>query len=497
MRRRWSVTRRLLASYLVLFIAFAVTMTLGYSDLQKATAEAELSRSGLVPLQLSIGQALAEQNVLAAQLNHATAAKNPADVREWIETARKTRPLTLAAARKAAERLDERTPEAARLRSDALADLDTLEARARTDADAYQRFFDALTTDQRSKAEQLQSDIVKLEAENTQLLRSIKSQTEVTTERLGEKARARERRAIQLLVGLSVLTLVVAAGITLYARRVLRPLGNVTDRARAVAAGDVTPRPAVDDGSEIGELAETFEGMVGAIADARKDLVKAERLAAIGKMAAHITHEIRNPLSAISLNLEMLEGELEGGEEAREKRELVAAIKAEANRLSRLSEQYLSLARRPVPTVATESVGELAEEVLAFLKPELDRARVKFDVRVDPEAPAVPIDEGLLRQAILNLVRNAREAMSEGGELSVRVARDGVDGVDLVIEDSGPGIPEELRASIFDPFFTTKQRGTGLGLAVTREIVEAHRGTIKCEPRTEGGTRFVIRLPVV
>ncbi|NUP09985.1 MAG: HAMP domain-containing protein, partial [Polyangiaceae bacterium] len=458
MRRRWSVTRRLLASYLVLFIAFAVTMTLGYSDLQKATAEAELSRSGLVPLQLSIGQALAEQNVLAAQLNHATAAKNPADVREWIETARKTRPLTLAAARKAAERLDERTPEAARLRSDALADLDTLEARARTDADAYQRFFDALTTDQRSKAEQLQSDIVKLEAENTQLLRSIKSQTEVTTERLGEKARARERRAIQLLVGLSVLTLVVAAGITLYARRVLRPLGNVTDRARAVAAGDVTPRPAVDDGSEIGELAETFEGMVGAIADARKDLVKAERLAAIGKMAAHITHEIRNPLSAISLNLEMLEGELEGGEEAREKRELVAAIKAEANRLSRLSEQYLSLARRPVPTVATESVGELAEEVLAFLKPELDRARVKFDVRVDPEAPAVPIDEGLLRQAILNLVRNAREAMSEGGELSVRVARDGVDGVDLVIEDSGPGIPEELRASIFDPFFTTKQR---------------------------------------
>src|SRR5688572_24442651 len=100
-RRRWSVTRRLLAGYLVLFVAFAVTMSLGYMDVRRATEEAELSRSALVPLQISIGQALAEQNVLAAQLNHATAARNPGDVREWIEAARKTRPLTLAAARKA------------------------------------------------------------------------------------------------------------------------------------------------------------------------------------------------------------------------------------------------------------------------------------------------------------------------------------------------------------------------------------------------------------
>jgi signal transduction histidine kinase len=132
---------------------------------------------------------------------------------------------------------------------------------------------------------------------------------------------------------------------------------------------------------------------------------------------------------------------------------------------------------------------------MAFLKPELDRARVRFSVEVDEAAPPVPIDEGLLRQAILNLVRNAREAMSDGGELRVVVRRSDDGGVDLAIEDSGPGIPEELRANIFDPFFTTKQRGTGLGLAVTREIVEAHRGSIACEPRAEGGTRFLIHLP--
>lgn len=496
MRRRWSVTRRLLASYMALLAAFALTMALGYRDLQQATSEAELSRSVLVPLQLSIGQALAEQNVLATQLNHAAAAKNPADVREWLETARRARPLTLAAARSAAERLEGRSPEASRLGAAVLADLDAVEARTSGDGDSYARFFDALAKGDRARAETVQSELVKHEAENAQRLRSIKAQTEATMQRQAEAARLREARALQLLLGLSALTLLVAAGITFYARRMLRPLAVVTGRARAVAGGDLTPRAPLDDGSEIGQLAGTFEGMVGAIRDARLELVKAERLAAIGKMAAHITHEIRNPLSAIGLNLELLEGELEpAGQEAKEQRELLAAIKAETNRLARLSEQYLSLARRPVPTLSVEPVGELVQEILAFLKPELDRAKVAFHLELDPAAPSVPIDESLLRQALLNIIRNAREAMSEGGELSIAVRRDDASGVEICIEDNGPGIPEELRASVFDPFFTTKQRGTGLGLAVTREIVEAHRGSIRCEPRAEGGTRFVITLP--
>jgi two-component system NtrC family sensor kinase len=496
MRRRWSVTRRLLASYMTLLAAFAVTMSLGYRDLKQATAEAELSRSVLVPLQLSIGQALAEQNVLATQLNHAAAAKNPADVREWIETARRARPLTLAAARSSAERLEGRSQEASRLGAAVLGDLEAVEARTATDGDAYARFFDALAKGDRSRAEAVQSELVKHEAENAQRLRSIKAQTEATMQRQGDEARRREGRAIQLLVALSGLTLLVAAGITFYARRMLRPLGAVTERARVVAGGDLTPRAAVDDGSEIGQLAGTFEGMVGAIRDARLELVKAERLAAIGKMAAHITHEIRNPLSAIGLNLELLEGELEtAGKDGREQRELVAAIKAEANRLARLSEQYLSLARRPAPTLGVEPVGDLVQEILAFLKPELDRAKVSFRVDVDDDAPSVPIDESLLRQALLNIIRNAREAMAEGGAIGVSVKRSLAGGVEIVIDDEGPGIPDELRANIFDPFFTTKQRGTGLGLAVTREIVEAHRGTIRCEPRKPHGTRFVIELP--
>jgi signal transduction histidine kinase len=121
----------------------------------------------------------------------------------------------------------------------------------------------------------------------------------------------------------------------------------------------------------------------------------------------------------------------------------------------------------------------------------------------------VDLDEAQLRQALLNLIRNAREAMPKGGDLIVGVARaPAADGgsasrppsespptVEICVDDTGAGVPEELRASIFDPFFTTKQRGTGLGLAVTREIVEAHHGTIHCEPRPGRGTRFRIVLP--
>jgi len=237
--------------------------------------------------------------------------------------------------------------------------------------------------------------------------------------------------------------------------------------------------------------------MVGAIRDARGELVKAERLAAIGKMAAHITHEIRNPLSAIGLNLEMLEGELEqGGDDDREKRELVTAIKAETNRLARLAEQYLSLARRPKPTLAPESLMDLIEELLGFLKPELQRSKVIATVRSETELPPIPLDEGLIRQALLNLVRNAREAMSDGGELTITLAAKDPSLVTITLDDNGPGIPDDVRSTIFDPFFTTKQRGTGLGLAVTREIVEAHRGTIRCDARPGGGTRFVVELPI-
>ena len=270
----------------------------------------------------------------------------------------------------------------------------------------------------------------------------------------------------------------------------------MTERAKSVAGGDLTPQTAIDDGSEIGELANTFEKMVLAIKEARSEVVQSERLAAIGKMAAHITHEIRNPLSALSLNLDLLESELQdAGGKPEESRELVLAVKAEVNRLSRLSEQYLSLARRPKPTLVNESLEELWTELLEFLGPEMRRANVAVELIAAKGVPDIPIDESLIRQAFLNLIRNARDAIQEGGTVSIRIDAQEDGGVLVIVEDDGPGIPEAVRANVFDPFFTTKQRGTGLGLAVTREIIEAHGGTITCSPREPEGTCFRMTFP--
>jgi signal transduction histidine kinase len=314
-------------------------------------------------------------------------------------------------------------------------------------------------------------------------------------DRLIETARQRESRALQSLVILAALTLVVGAAMTIHARRVLRPLAQVTERANAVAAGDLEPRPVVATSDEIGELAAKFEWMVGAIAKANHDRLQSERLAVVGRMAAHVTHEIRNPLSSIGLNLELLEEELLEGELSGESRQLLQAIRKEVDHLSSLSEQYLSLARPQKPRLVRDSLGDLVTEVTDFLAPELKKAGVALVVEVQEQLPEALLDEAQLRQALNNLIRNAREAMQPSGRLLVKVAALG-ESLVLTIEDSGVGIPEEIRASVFDAFFTTKNRGTGLGLAITRQIVEAHRGTIGCEAVEPHGTRFVIRIPV-
>lgn len=220
-------------------------------------------------------------------------------------------------------------------------------------------------------------------------------------------------------------------------------------------------------------------------------LIQTERLAAIGRMAAHVTHEVRNPLSSIGLNVEMLGDEVAEDGEARA---LLEAIQKEIDRLGGLTDEYLRLARLPAPALEVEDVGDALASVLSFVRREMDAAGVELVEERKGPLPPVAFDEAQLRQALLNLLRNAREA--QGSEPWIRVAsRPESDGVRIEVEDRGEGISEEERARIFDLFFTTKERGSGLGLPLTQQIVAAHGGTITCEARDEGGTRFSIWLP--
>lgn len=498
MTKRRSVAGRILASYLLVVLAFGTTVGFSVISAQRAARDAELLRSGYVPLKLALGAALETQNLVSAQLNHITEAKNPTDARGWIETGRRVRPLTFSDMRSAIEDGLLGDEQARDFGEELLREGREIERFLEADADRFARLFEAIIANDEERAERLRGELVSYEVEGARRLRELLRRVDREMDTLVAAARVRERQAIEALLWLTTLALAVGVAVSIYTRRVLAPLGAVTARAKAVASGDLTPREVVASRDEIGELATTFEKMVAAIARANAELVQAERLATIGKMAAKVTHEIRNPLSSMGLNVELLEEELADFDDKEEAKQLLRAIKKEVERLSELSDQYLRVARLPSPRLEQECFADFIEEVVEFVRPELSKANVRCELSVAEPLPVVAFDEGQMRQALLNLIRNAREAMQpEGGVLRIGVAPSEEGGLRLTVDDEGPGLSEEARAKLFDPFFTTKSSGTGLGLTITRQIVEAHGGEIGCDAGEAGGTRMWVRLPAV
>jgi two-component system, NtrC family, sensor kinase len=498
--RRRTVASRVLLSYAIVTAAFALVAGWGVIAQRNAARDADLMRSGYLPMSLAVRDVVANQDTWNTQLNHITAAKNPAAIRVWFESALHIgRPKTFGEVRAAITRVfvsagDESVRAVGR---ELLDEVSAIEEQLRGDGELLAQLFGALDRGDGARADRLRDELVKRGAQAKKRLSQLEQRVQRNIDLLLDAARARERLATRLLVGLSGLTIVVGLAMALYARRVLKPLAAVTDRAKAVARGDLAPRPVVASNDEIGELATTFERMVSAIARANEQLLATERLATIGKMAAHVTHEIRNPLSSIALNVELLEDELGEGEAEREARTLLRAIKGEVDRLTALSEQYLSVARRQPLRMEQEDIAELVREACDFMRGDLKRHGVETRLELEGELFPVQVDEAQIKQALFNLLRNAREAMPGGGLVVVglRGADDG--GVDISIDDDGAGIDPDTMERLFEPFFTTKAHGTGLGLAITRQIVEAHGGSISVMPRDARGTRFLIHLPPV
>jgi two-component system NtrC family sensor kinase len=308
-----------------------------------------------------------------------------------------------------------------------------------------------------------------------------------------------EETALQMALGLGIAGLVIACAAFLFTLRTLRPLGTLRARAREVAGGDYARRTGVTSRDEIGDLAREFDAMAGAIEEREQRLIRSERLATVGRMAAQITHEVRNPLASIGLYAELLGDEI--ADRGDEPRRLVSSIISEVDRLTEITETYLRFARLPRPKLEREDLGAVVTGVLEFARAELSQAGIALELDVAPGLPEIAADEAQLRQALLNLVRNAREAMTtgQGGRLRVGVAGRGAgDAMEVVVTvaDSGPGIPSEHLGQIFDPFFSTKERGTGLGLALVQQIVVEHGGRVEVDSRPETGTRFSLVFPV-
>jgi signal transduction histidine kinase len=228
--------------------------------------------------------------------------------------------------------------------------------------------------------------------------------------------------------------------------------------------------------------------------------LQAERLAVLGSMAAKVAHEIRNPLGSISLNLDLVGEELQAfgnpnGRSADECQVLLREMRSQVVRISQVLQEYLGFARMPKSERAAVSLNNLLEEKLSFMQPLLQKTHVELEKSFDPDLPPVHADPEQLWEALLNLIRNAVEAMPHGGNLTVRTKRNGSQAL-LCIGDTGQGMTEEQARNLFVPFFTTKSDGTGLGLAHTQQIVNEHGGQINCATKRGEGSTFTIQLPL-
>lgn len=491
---RRSIAGRVLASFTVTVIAFAVTVGWSVVTQRAAAQHSEELAQGYVPVALKLGQLRLNQSTVTSLVDREGDALSMRVLLDIMLSARRTNFLeTRVAVQQGLASVG--SAEAIELAKRLTMNLQSIEESVADDKGAIERLFAAITAGDRVEAKRLGTIISAEEQEAEARLHQLADDVSSSMARLSEDARVRERRAILALIALAILTLGVGVAVSIHTRKLLAPLQEVTERAKAVARGDLVPRDIQPTDDEIGVLSASFERMVGAVAHAQEKAVANERFAAIGKMAAHVTHEIRNPLSSIGLNLELLEEELVKSGAPGDALSLLKAVTREVDRLGLLSEEYLRLARLPSPRMEAEDIAGTVRDVAEFARAELERANAKVTVHVADDLPPVLFDESQIRQALLNLLRNAREAMPQGGAVEIGVDSEGMSVV-IHVDDRGGGIPEEIRSHVFDPFFSTKGEGTGLGLAITRQIILAHGGTVTCEPREGGGTSFRIALPL-
>ncbi len=251
------------------------------------------------------------------------------------------------------------------------------------------------------------------------------------------------------------------------------------------------------------------------------EAIESERIQALTLLAASVAHEIGNPLNALHIHLQLMERELRklktsagpgtrGGskprsqnlaietdaeESARKFEQYLKVAKGELDRLDYIVTQFLQAIRPATPQVKPASLNEVVERTLDLLLPELDNRSLQVKKKLAEPLPLAPIDPTQIQQVLVNLIKNAMQAMTKGGTLTLQTG-EGPDGVWFSVADNGGGIPEEQINRIFEPFYTTKKTGTGLGLMIVQRIVRAHGGRIDLESHVGRGTTFRIWLPL-
>ncbi len=336
---------------------------------------------------------------------------------------------------------------------------------------------------------------------------------------------AHARDQVIFFNALSIVT-ISAIVVFLMMRFVAEPVKDLVNGTRKVAAGDLSSVIPVATDDEMGHLARSFNDMTEKLSradqevkehfdilekkfnekarelkEAQAHLLHTEKLAAVGKIAATVAHEINNPLTGVFTYIKLMERRLDGGRTSEQDiakfRDYLATMGREVERTSAIVLNLLDFTRPKEPSRKAASINTLIEESIVLIKNKLSMNNVDIRKELDP-LPDVMVDPSQIKQVFINIIVNSCEAMEKGGSLVVRSRYDETDQEATVeFEDTGPGIPPEILSKIFDPFFTTKEKGTGLGLSVAHGIVTRHNGSIEVNSKPGEGTLTRIVLPSV
>ena len=286
--------------------------------------------------------------------------------------------------------------------------------------------------------------------------------------------------------------------IKLISQGLLRPLGVLQNTIQRVAKGDYSPT--AYEGihtDEISGLIGAFNRMASELEANQEDLLQARKIAALGTFTAGIAHELNNPINNIHLTAETYVEEYSDGMDA-DAKELLHDVIVQAERAADIVKNLLDFSRTEHPTLTALDAHDIVRSTVSLVKNQIMLAAIHLDLEIKEGLPRVRGNLRNLQQVFMNLLLNAIQAMSDGGEITIRVEAESPDFVRFDVRDTGAGIKPESLPHIFEPFFTTKGagRGTGLGLAVTYSIVQRHGGRIEVKSKLGEGTTFSVYLPV-
>jgi signal transduction histidine kinase len=283
-------------------------------------------------------------------------------------------------------------------------------------------------------------------------------------------------------------------------RMVIRPLESLVEIIQRADEGDLNVPFIPHMKGEIGRVSLRLANMLRQIKRAHR-----ERIEALGRMASGVAHEIRNPLNSISMTVQYLKSLISPGEmseeELKEAQECLDVIDKQVDRLSQITDQFLTLNRPPSLQIKPADLEELIEEVLYEFSATFSNTNISVIKRYCGQLTDVPVDSSKIRQALYNLIQNAVQAMPKGGKIYITTQLEKgrfLDRAIIEIRDTGVGIPDDIQPRVFDAYFTTREKegGVGLGLSLTYQIVEAHQGKIELKSKVGMGTSFKIILPI-